>query len=46
MLVGQRSRSKSALKLCAQASVKLVHVHCIILSCIGGFENNLARNNK
>ena len=43
MLLGYRSRSQSALKLCADASLKLVHVRTITLSCMVGFENNLVQ---
>ena len=43
MFVDQRSRSQLALKLCAQASVKPVCVRSMILSCIVGLKNNLAR---
>ena len=43
MSVGYRSRSLFALKLCAQTSVTLVRVHPIPLSCIVGFENNVAQ---
>ena len=39
----QRSRSQSALKLCAQTSVKPVNVGPITLLCIVGFENNMAQ---
>ena len=43
MLLGQRSRSQSALKLCAQASVKLVCVRPISMSCMVGLINYLAK---
>ena len=43
MLLGYRSRSQSAPNLCALASVKLVHVRTITLSCMVGFENNLVQ---
>ena len=39
--VGQISRSQSALKLCAYAAVKQVHVKPITLSCMVGFQNDL-----
>ena len=42
-LLGYRSRSQSALKLCAHASIKLVHVRTIFLSCMVGFENNVVQ---
>ena len=43
MLLGQRSRPQSALKLCAKASLTPVYVKPIALSCMVGFENNLAQ---
>ena len=43
MSLGQRSRSQFDLKLCARASVKPVCVGPISLSCIVGFENNMAQ---
>ena len=41
--LGQRSRSQSALKLCAQTSVKPVRVQPITLLCMMGFEKNFAQ---
>ena len=41
--LGYRSRSQSALKHCAQASVKLVHVRTVSWSCMVGFENKLVQ---
>ena len=43
MSLGQRSRSQSALKLCAKALVKHVCVLSITLSCMNGIQNNLAK---
>ena len=43
MMLGYRSRSQSALKHCALASVKLVYVRTITWSCMVGFENNLVQ---
>ena len=43
MLLGYRSRLQSTLKHCAYASIKLVHVRTIPLSCMVVFENNLVQ---
>ena len=41
MLLGFRSKPQSTLKFCAYASLKLVHVRTITLSCVVGFKNYL-----
>ena len=43
MWLGQRSRSQSALILCAYTSVKPVCVRSITLLCMVGFKNNMAQ---
>ena len=42
MLLAEKSRSQSALKLCAEASMKPVRVQPITLPCMVGFEKNFA----